>query len=126
MEVQGNIGHDVNIYVKISHKYHIISAGVIMSPSRNNTGEEPTSEAGLSLDQRERQEKIRERVITNGFVRSELLAEEFSVTLMTIHRDLDVLQRQGWLRKIRGGATAQPSALFHGDIRYRMQAMKEA
>jgi len=97
-----------------------------MSPSRNSTGEESTSAAGQSLDQRERQEKIRERVIADGIVRSEQLAEEFSVTLMTIHRDLDVLQHQGWLRKIRGGATAQPSALFHGDIRYRMQAMKEA
>lgn len=97
-----------------------------MPTPRNSAGEESTSAAGQNLDQRERQEKIRERVIADGFVRSEQLAEEFSVTLMTIHRDLDVLQHQGWLRKIRGGATAQPSALFHGDIRYRMEAMKEA
>jgi DeoR/GlpR family transcriptional regulator of sugar metabolism len=95
-----------------------------MSTSRSSAGEESAS--GQSLDQRERQELIRERVIADGFVRSEQLAEEFSVTLMTIHRDLDVLQQQGWLRKVRGGATAQPSALFHGDIRYRMQAMREA
>ncbi len=76
--------------------------------------------------QRERQARIRERTLTEGSVQIEQLAEEFSVNHMTILRDLDVLQQQGWLRKVRGGATAQPSALFHGDIRYRMQAMKEA
>jgi len=76
--------------------------------------------------QRERQARIRERVLSEGSVQIEQLAEEFSVNHMTILRDLDVLQKQGWLRKVRGGATAQPSALFHGDIRYRMQAMKEA
>ncbi len=91
-----------------------------MTTSRKNSSEE--QEKGSN--QRDRQEQIRERVLAEGFVRIEQLAEEFSVNLMTIHRDLDTLQRQGWLRKIRGGATAQPSALFHGDIRYRMQAMK--
>jgi DeoR/GlpR family transcriptional regulator of sugar metabolism len=89
-----------------------------------NTGSE--GEQGKGTSQQERQERIRERVIAEGFVRIEQLAEEFSVNIMTIHRDLEALQRQGWLRKVRGGATAQPSALFHGDIRYRMQAMKEA
>jgi DeoR/GlpR family transcriptional regulator of sugar metabolism len=76
--------------------------------------------------QKARQERIRERVLAEGSVQIEQLAEEFSVNLMTIHRDLDALQQQGWLRKVRGGATAQPSALFHGDIRHRMQTMKEA
>lgn len=96
-----------------------------MATSKSDMPEEPVASQSQNVDQRERQERIRERVIAEGFVRSEQLAEEFSVALMTIHRDLDTLQRQGWLRKIRGGATAQPSALFHGDIRYRMQAMRE-
>lgn len=81
---------------------------------------------GQAVGQRERQGRIREQVIANGFVRAEQLAEEFSVALITIHRDLDSLQQQGWLRKVRGGATAQPSSLFHGDIHYRTQAMGEA
>lgn len=76
--------------------------------------------------QRERQEQIRKRVLAEGSVQVDQLAEEFSVNPMTIHRDLDALQQQGWLRKVRGGATALPSALFHGDIRYRLQTMKEA
>ena len=94
-----------------------------MTTPKNADAEDQPAEQ--NMNQRERQERIRQRVTEEGFVRSEQLADDFSVTLMTIHRDLDVLQQQGWLRKVRGGATAQPSTLFHGDIRYRMQAMKE-
>lgn len=72
---------------------------------------------------RDRREQIRLRVVDEGFVRIEDLAEAFGVSLMTIHRDLDALQTQGWLRKVRGGATAQPSALHHGDVRHRAQTM---
>jgi DeoR/GlpR family transcriptional regulator of sugar metabolism len=75
---------------------------------------------------RERREQIRLRVVEEGLVRIEDLAEAFGVSLMTIHRDLDALQSQGWLRKIRGGATAQPSALYHGDVRHRAQTMVAA
>lgn len=74
---------------------------------------------------RERRERIREQVVDRGFVRIEELAAELRVSGMTIHRDLDHLERQGWLRKVRGGATAQPSAQFHGDIRYRLQTMTD-
>lgn len=80
------------------------------------------SDAGAAIDERgRRQERIRERVVADGFVRIADLAAELDVSLMTIHRDLDVLESQGWLRKVRGGATARPSALYHGDIRHRMQ-----
>jgi len=41
---------------------------------------------------------------------------------MTIHRDLDELDRQGVLRKVRGGATVQPSYLFESDIQYRLKS----
>ena len=91
-------------------------------PKETTPGEAP----GKWNAQRERQEQNRKRVLAEGSVLVDELAEEFSVNPMTIHRDLDALQQQGWLRKVRGGATALPSALFHGDIRYRMQAMKEA
>ena len=75
---------------------------------------------------RDRQEQIRGRVVKEGFVRIEDLAEQLAVSPMTIHRDLDALERRGWLRKVRGGASAQPSALFHGDVGHRMLAMAEA
>lgn len=72
---------------------------------------------------RERREQIKSRVVDEGFVRIEQLADELGVTAMTIRRDLDYLQGKGWLRKVRGGATAQPSTAFHGDVRHRTQAM---
>jgi DeoR/GlpR family transcriptional regulator of sugar metabolism len=81
---------------------------------------------GLGLAPRDRREQIRLRVADEGFVRIEALAEAFGVSLMTIHRDLDELQTQGWLRKVRGGATAQPSSVYHGDVRHRAQTMVKA
>ncbi|GAB3964581.1 DeoR/GlpR family DNA-binding transcription regulator [Actinoallomurus acanthiterrae] len=75
---------------------------------------------------RDRRERIRKRVADEGFVHVKSLAETYDVSVMTIHRDLDTLQSEGWLRKIRGGATAQPSAIYHGDVRHRLQAMADA
>lgn len=45
------------------------------------------------------------------------------MSVMTIHRDLDALQAQGWLSRVRGGATALPSLTFHGDVAQRKGAM---
>ncbi|KPC59719.1 DeoR/GlpR family DNA-binding transcription regulator [Streptomyces chattanoogensis] len=73
--------------------------------------------------QDERRRQMRERVIASGFVRTSDLAEEFGISLMTAHRDLDALQAQGWLRKVRGGATGLPSAQFHGSVAERMATM---
>ena len=42
---------------------------------------------------------------------------------MTMHRDLDVLETEGWVTKIRGGATANPSALIDAGVRERASAM---
>ncbi len=72
---------------------------------------------------RDRRERMRRRIVQEGFVRIEDLVDEHRVSLMTVHRDLDLLQREGWLRKVRGGATAQPSPVHHGDVRHRAQAM---
>lgn len=69
---------------------------------------------------------IRDRVRAAGFVRASALAEEFGVSVMTIHRDLEYLQTQGWLSKVRGGATAAPSSAFHGDVAQRRAAMAPA
>ncbi|MEV5571732.1 DeoR/GlpR family DNA-binding transcription regulator [Spirillospora sp. NPDC052269] len=72
---------------------------------------------------RHRREAIRRQVTDEGFVRIKDLAAAHRVSTMTIHRDLDELQSTGWLRKVRGGATAEPSASYHGDVRHRRQAM---
>ena len=51
-------------------------------------------------------------MLAEGFARVEDLAHELGVSAMTVHRDLDALEAEGWLIKIRGGATANPSAVM--------------
>ncbi|MDT0459328.1 DeoR/GlpR family DNA-binding transcription regulator [Streptomyces sp. DSM 41527] len=75
--------------------------------------------------QEERRRRMRDTVIARGFVRTADLAEQFGISLMTAHRDLDALQAQGWLRKVRGGATGLPSAQFHGSVAERMATMAQ-
>lgn len=53
---------------------------------------------------RERQERIVEEVRHRGSMRVVELAAAFEVSDMTIRRDLDVLQEQGLLEKVHGGA----------------------
>jgi DNA-binding GntR family transcriptional regulator len=67
-----------------------------------------------------RRERIAEIVLGREAVAARELATLFDVSLMTVHRDLDELERQGVLRKIRGGATPQPSSLFESNVRYRL------
>jgi DeoR/GlpR family transcriptional regulator of sugar metabolism len=67
-----------------------------------------------------RHAQIAELVLTQPFVAVKDLARMFDVSLMTIHRDLDELERQGVLRKVRGGATPQPSTVFESNVRYRI------
>lgn len=75
--------------------------------------DEGTKQAG-------RRSRIRRAVLDGGFARIEQLATEHGVSTMTIHRDLDVLEQQGWVRKVRGGAASTPSALLEGSVRMRM------
>lgn len=82
-----------------------------------------------NLSQAERQAWITARILEVGSVLVDELAELFGVSRMTIHRDLDDLEKQGVLRKVRSGATAQPSSLFESDFRFRVkqyQKEKEA
>ncbi|MFJ8649402.1 DeoR/GlpR family DNA-binding transcription regulator [Streptomyces sp. NPDC093546] len=75
--------------------------------------------------QEERRRRLRDLVTAKGFVRTADLAEEFDVSVMTVHRDLDALQSQGWLRKVRGGASCLPSTQFHGSVGERMTTMAQ-
>ena len=59
-------------------------------------------------------------MLREDFVSLKDLAARLDVSLMTVHRDLDELERQGVLRKVRGGATPQPSSLFESNVRYRL------
>ncbi len=77
-----------------------------------------------SLAPAERRERIAEIVLANESVSARDLASRFDVSVMTVHRDLDELERQGVLRKIRGGATPQPSSLIESNVRYRLATAK--
>lgn len=52
----------------------------------------------------QRREAIQNRLMQEGVVSSQALADEFSVSLMTIYRDLDYLESQGVARRESGGA----------------------
>ena len=49
----------------------------------------------------------------------EELAEHLGVSKMTVHRDLDRMADLKLVRRIRGGATLQPSVVFESDVGYR-------
>lgn len=72
-----------------------------------------------------RQAELARCVIEDGRVTITDAAEKFSVSSMTIHRDLIELERQGIVHRFRGGASAQPSIVFESNIRYRARAMRE-
>ena len=71
-----------------------------------------------NLRQSERRDAITELVLTAGSMRIEDLVEIFGVSTMTIHRDLDTLDSQGYLRKSRGTATAVATSLFESSTDY--------
>lgn len=82
-----------------------------------------TEDSGAKEAPSSRRERVRRQVLDRGFARIEDLSETLSVSIMTVHRDLDVLEREGWLTKIRGGATANPAALVDAGVRERQQAL---
>jgi DeoR/GlpR family transcriptional regulator of sugar metabolism len=73
-----------------------------------------------------RRQAIARHVVANGTVTAAALTEKFGISLMTVHRDLDELERHGIVRKHRGGVTAQPSSVFESHVTYRMGQESEA
>jgi DeoR/GlpR family transcriptional regulator of sugar metabolism len=82
------------------------------------------SDGGLSLG--ERREAIVQLLVERESVTVRELTDRFEVSTMTAHRDLDALAERGVLRKVRGGATAQPTALYESSLAFRLSEMREA
>jgi len=70
-------------------------------------------------DVEERRAAVLQHVLASGSAQVDELAALLDVSRMTVHRDLDSLEQQGLIRKVRGGATAQPSMLFESHHFYR-------
>lgn len=71
------------------------------------------------MKREERKQLIMELLGDKGGVEVEDLSQRFFVSKMTIHRDLDELEREGVLRKVRGGATIEAGMQFESDFRFR-------
>jgi DeoR/GlpR family transcriptional regulator of sugar metabolism len=73
-----------------------------------------------------RQEELARFILSRGSATIAEISEAYGVSVMTVHRDLNELARQGVIRKFRGGASAQPSGVFESSVRYRMSSMLAA
>ena len=73
-----------------------------------------------------RQAAIVDLVVRHGSVSAQELAETVAVSVMTVHRDLDELQRQGGRRKARGLATARPSGTVESNVAFRLKSRLDA
>ena len=78
------------------------------------------------LKAEERRQQILTIVQTQKTAQLDHLATELGVSRMTVHRDLDLLESRGLLRKERGGATAESSLLFESNFHYRRQTDEAA
>jgi DeoR/GlpR family transcriptional regulator of sugar metabolism len=79
-----------------------------------------------NVSNRERRDTIMSLLVESERVVVRDLADRFSVSAMTIHRDLDALEAIGVLRKVRGGATAQPTSMYESSLGFRLSKMAEA
>jgi DeoR/GlpR family transcriptional regulator of sugar metabolism len=88
----------------------------------------PVPHATSDAAHRESKVEMRKRLITDavlasGSATAQDLANQFGVSLVTIHRDLDELERRGVVRKFHGGVSAQPSGVFESQMPYRLASM---
>lgn len=71
------------------------------------------------MKREDRKQAIMDVLVEQHAVDLDDLAERFAVSKMTIHRDLDDLESEGLLRKMRGGATIEAGTQFESDFRFR-------
>lgn len=97
------------------------AGGGVTSPHPSRPAAESSRRTGSKAENRKR--AITETVLAAGSATAQDLANQFGVSLVTIHRDLDELERRGVVRKFHGGVSAQPSGVFESQMSYRLASM---
>jgi DeoR family transcriptional regulator of aga operon/DeoR family myo-inositol catabolism operon transcriptional repressor len=83
-------------------------------------------EAYLAKGSEERRQSIADRLLRDGFASNLQLAQAFSVSEMTIRRDVTALEEQGLVRRVHGGATGVSASSFSPtDFRQRIALNSE-
>lgn len=72
----------------------------------------------------ERQQRIKQLVLTQGSIRVAELAEQFGVSEMTIRRDFELLEEEGHLERTFGGAVASEQTAFETSYTVRLSKHK--
>lgn len=70
---------------------------------------------------KERQQKIASRLKANGAITVTELAKSFSVSLETIRRDLLALEKEGFLKRVHGGAVNTTGMMPYQPLSHRSQ-----
>lgn len=71
----------------------------------------------------ERHSLIKSHVLAAGTVTVDELTANYGISVMTAHRDLEALEQDGWLVKVRGGAKVHPLARLDTSVRARLGRM---
>lgn len=66
-----------------------------------------------------RRQRIIQALMSGSSVAIRDLAESLGVSLMTVHRDLAALEKDGLVRRLRGSVSAEKSLLFESSYNYR-------
>jgi DeoR/GlpR family transcriptional regulator of sugar metabolism len=75
------------------------------------------SKQGRGVDGR--RQRILDYLLKETAAQVDELAERFGVSRMTVHRDLDALSEQGYIRKVHGGARVQSFTLVETEYAQR-------
>lgn len=73
-----------------------------------------------------RRQLILEYIQERDIVEIDEISKKFNISIPTVHRDLIQLEDEGFLRKVRGGATSQPSKIYETSFHNRSQLYPEA
>jgi DeoR/GlpR family transcriptional regulator of sugar metabolism len=66
-----------------------------------------------------RRQLILEYIQERDIVEIDEISKKFCISIPTVHRDLIQLEEEGFLRKVRGGATSQPSKIYETSYQNR-------